>query len=90
MTDHDHGHVWVAASTVPIRDDRGARSAVRHRRLTIGEAMTVQVLEVLCASCRLSYERAQDGPCDPLGEHLHGGKPDGQRVSRRVRAVTTG
>jgi hypothetical protein len=77
-------HEWVGAANIPLDGDREARAALRHRSAVIADGMIVQVVEVMCASCRRAYGQAAGTEC-MVGAHLHGGDPDGKR-KRRTRA----
>lgn len=77
----DIEHQWVGAAQVLLHE-KAARRAARRGNVVVEQEAIVQVVEVYCTACKVTFERGRNTFC-PIGSiHLRGG-PIGERKKRK-------
>lgn len=90
MATTNNGHVWVAATYLPLTPAE-AKYAERRGIIRLGDqpdcdgklGVRADVMEVSCAACKRTFEACSTTRCSAIAttEHLRGG-PIGERKKR--------
>lgn len=67
-----HTHDWIGLAELEL-DPARIMGTTRYSVYKIRVATIAKITEVACATCRVTYERGRNTPCDPYSPHLRGG-----------------